>query len=201
MVDPERAADGRVLSFTVTAEGEHPARRLRALEALSQAHDVFSDPHFLAGDENDTTVWIVTTNGGAGRLVYGPDGWVLDDGFGRHLYTFPVGLPSLEALTLAARFLHAAVTLDPVCSGCGCTDNWACEEGCTWVRPGWCSACEEARLEAGFDFEGTCLGCGRSSGALNRDTLCRRCADGDLPDDPAFPEVVGGAGASGPQVP
>ncbi|MPY68422.1 hypothetical protein F8S09_17365 [Deinococcus sp. SDU3-2] len=78
-------------------QGEHSARRLRALDALSRARDVFSDPHFLAGDEDETTAWIVTTNGGAGRVTSGPDGWVLDDGFGRHLYTFPGSTPSLEA--------------------------------------------------------------------------------------------------------
>lgn len=157
---PERDAHGHVLSFTLTAQGEHPARRLRALDALSRARDVFSDPHFLAGDEDETTAWIVTTNGGAGRVTSGPDGWVLDDGFGRHLYTFPGSTPSLEALTLAARFLHVAVSEEPSCSGCGCTDNWACEGGCSWVRPGWCSTCEEAVQEGGFDYEGTCFGCG-----------------------------------------
>lgn len=187
MTHPERGPDGRVLSFTLTAEGEHPARRLQALDALSRARDLYSDPHFLAGDEDDTTVWIITGNGGAGRLVHGPDGWALDDGFGRHLYTFPGFTPSLEALTLAARFLHVAVSEEPACSGCGCTDTWACEDGCAWVRPGWCSACDEAERE-GFTYDGTCCGCGANSSALSRDTLCRSCAAGALPDDPVFPE-------------
>jgi hypothetical protein len=27
------------------------------------------------------------------------------------------------------------------CAGCGCTDDRACRGGCSWVSPGWCSAC------------------------------------------------------------
>lgn len=28
-----------------------------------------------------------------------------------------------------------------VCVGCGCTEERACADGCSWVRPGLCSAC------------------------------------------------------------
>jgi hypothetical protein len=186
MPEPERDPQGRVLSFTLTAQGEHPARRLRALEALSDARDLFSDPHFLFGDTDDTTCWLLTTNGGAGRLAFGPEGWVLDDGFGRHLSTFPVSLHALDALTRAARLLHVEVSTEPVCSGCGCTDNWACEGRCTWDHPGWCSTCEDAVPSGAFPYEGTCFGCETNSSALNRDTLCRPCAGGALLDDPLF---------------
>ncbi|MEO8502464.1 MAG: hypothetical protein ABI609_01065 [Acidobacteriota bacterium] len=27
------------------------------------------------------------------------------------------------------------------CFGCGCTDDQACDGGCYWLLPGWCSAC------------------------------------------------------------
>lgn len=30
------------------------------------------------------------------------------------------------------------------CRVCGCTDNDACEDGCSWVEPDLCSSCVEA---------------------------------------------------------
>lgn len=30
------------------------------------------------------------------------------------------------------------------CRGCGCTDAFACEGGCSWAEPGLCSTCAEA---------------------------------------------------------
>lgn len=33
----------------------------------------------------------------------------------------------------------------PICTGCGCTELDACKGGCSWVRSGWCSACEAGR--------------------------------------------------------
>lgn len=32
-----------------------------------------------------------------------------------------------------------------------------------------------ANVEGPYDFEGTCVGCGSTSSALNRWTLCRSC--------------------------
>jgi hypothetical protein len=147
MSQPERDVQGQVLSWTLNAVGEAPSRRLRALQDLSETADVFSHPHFLVGDASDTQAWIVTTNGGAGRVTFGPGGWVLDDGFGRHLYTFGVDLGALEALTLAARFLHVEVSPHPACSGCGCTEVWGCADGCTWEKPGQCSSCAEGERD------------------------------------------------------
>ena len=28
-----------------------------------------------------------------------------------------------------------------VCRGCGCTDEWGCDEGCAWVEANLCSSC------------------------------------------------------------
>lgn len=33
------------------------------------------------------------------------------------------------------------------CEQCGCTDDNACQGGCSWVRPGLCSACAYAGQE------------------------------------------------------
>jgi ParB/RepB/Spo0J family partition protein len=41
----------------------------------------------------------------------------------------------------AARRALAAV---PTCGVCGCTDEYACEGGCTWIEPDLCSRCYEA---------------------------------------------------------
>ncbi len=32
--------------------------------------------------------------------------------------------------------------IEPTCIGCGCTDRRACRGGCSWARPGLCSACD-----------------------------------------------------------
>ncbi|GGM60335.1 hypothetical protein GCM10008956_40010 [Deinococcus arenae] len=38
-------------------------------------------------------------------------------------------------------------------------------------------AAVKADGEAPYYFEGTCVGCGRTSSALNRRTLCRSCTE------------------------
>jgi hypothetical protein len=50
-------------------------------------------------------------------------------------------VPVAASLTTAGRRLVKANP--PMCVGCGCTDAQACPEGCSWVAPGWCSACDE----------------------------------------------------------
>ncbi len=36
---------------------------------------------------------------------------------------------------------------EPCCTVCGCTQNDACPEGCSWVAPNLCSACNERLLQ------------------------------------------------------
>lgn len=43
-----------------------------------------------------------------------------------------------ELATLAKKF---AAALPTTCRVCGCTEEKACEDGCSWVAPGLCSAC------------------------------------------------------------
>jgi hypothetical protein len=40
----------------------------------------------------------------------------------------------------------------PCCSVCGCTDDDACEDGCWWVKPNLCSACED-KQKPGLDAD------------------------------------------------
>lgn len=50
-------------------------------------------------------------------------------------------------------------------------------------------AAVQAEGEVPHDFEGTCVGCGRTSSALNRWTLCRSCtADPERQTYPVEPE-------------
>lgn len=37
----------------------------------------------------------------------------------------------------------------PTCRICGCTEAMACAEGCSWVQPDLCSACEKKLAIAG----------------------------------------------------
>ena len=30
-----------------------------------------------------------------------------------------------------------------ICEKCGCTDEYGCDEGCSWVRPNLCSSCAD----------------------------------------------------------
>lgn len=44
------------------------------------------------------------------------------------------------------RVAHAVATGQIACVACGCTEDWACEEGCAWVSdadPPLCTACAE----------------------------------------------------------
>lgn len=44
----------------------------------------------------------------------------------------------------------AALHEGPACAVCGCTQQWACEDGCHWVEPDVCSACDGVALEVAF---------------------------------------------------
>jgi len=35
------------------------------------------------------------------------------------------------------------------CAGCQCTDSMACDGGCSWVKPSWCSKCEMQAKRSG----------------------------------------------------
>lgn len=140
LIHQEDAA-GHVMGLAMRVTGEFPARRLRALYEISQAQQglEYAHPCFFACDLGDT-VWITTASGSAGRLTSTPDGFTLDDGFGRVVQTF--ALPELEAaLERAARALHAEIMEEPACRHCGCTASWGCEAGCAWATPGCCTRC------------------------------------------------------------
>jgi hypothetical protein len=36
---------------------------------------------------------------------------------------------------------------EQTCRYCGCTDRRACEGGCYWVNPGYCSACADRHMD------------------------------------------------------
>ncbi|BDP44889.1 hypothetical protein DAETH_48580 (plasmid) [Deinococcus aetherius] len=55
----------------------------------------------------------------------------------------PLYGPALDAEE-AARRLHAQLAGVQACRVCGCSNTWACEGGCWWVRPDLCSSCAEA---------------------------------------------------------
>lgn len=40
-----------------------------------------------------------------------------------------------------ARKLYAHLTGQMACRTCGCTNDWACEDGCWWVQADLCSSC------------------------------------------------------------
>ncbi len=40
-----------------------------------------------------------------------------------------------------ARRYRATVLGLRACRACGCTDDWACDEGCSWAEPDLCSGC------------------------------------------------------------
>jgi len=37
---------------------------------------------------------------------------------------------------------------EPECRECGCTNEYACDGGCSWVEPDWCSTCANRALNA-----------------------------------------------------
>jgi hypothetical protein len=43
----------------------------------------------------------------------------------------------------------------PCCRVCGCTENAACEGGCTWIEEDLCSSCEGKEPDVGSPAEGT----------------------------------------------
>jgi hypothetical protein len=87
------------------------------------------------------------------------------------------GLPGMEFFTVESpaeldALIATAVTADAFalevlrqeiydgqvrsCRVCGCTDDHACEGGCSWVEPDLCSACAEATaIPAGIPFDST----------------------------------------------
>ena len=42
----------------------------------------------------------------------------------------------------------------PPCRGCGCTDERACPEGCSWVEPDLCSECAELEPDVPTNLQG-----------------------------------------------
>lgn len=49
-------------------------------------------------------------------------------------------LRAWRAMTDLARELYARLG-EMSCKGCGCTEDLACEGGCGWTGPEWCSQC------------------------------------------------------------
>jgi len=61
--------------------------------------------------------------------------------------TNPVHDPAIAAaidLALLERRRQARIAAgeETACRGCGCSDSRACEGGCSWHLPGWCTACQ-----------------------------------------------------------
>jgi hypothetical protein len=50
----------------------------------------------------------------------------------------PAAAPGAEE---RARRGYAALLNLPTCRVCGCSDSWACEDGCWWLAEGVCSNC------------------------------------------------------------
>jgi hypothetical protein len=48
-------------------------------------------------------------------------------------------LGAMRKIAVAARDMRGA--LPTACRKCGCTDDKACADGCSWVAPGLCSRC------------------------------------------------------------
>lgn len=66
-------------------------------------------------------------------------------------YPAEVWVPRIEAALEPAKYRHddgnsTAIALDvdeysAICRVCGCTDDTACADGCSWVEDDLCSAC------------------------------------------------------------
>ena len=52
--------------------------------------------------------------------------------------------PDAKPTIVAMRQLKTRVTGVAMCEECGCTEDAACPGGCTWIRPGLCSDCEDS---------------------------------------------------------
>lgn len=50
--------------------------------------------------------------------------------------------PALDAED-AARRAYGELSGRVTCRVCGCSDGWACSEGCAWAEPGLCTSCVE----------------------------------------------------------
>ena len=141
-----RSAAGRLERCIASVHGERASRRLSVLSGIASedARLLVLHPMYLCWViPGPNTLLILTSAGHAGRLT--TDGEqqraILDDGQGRVVKTFmnsSVG----SVIEVAARFLHAEYTGEATCRGCGCTDSWGCEYGCTWAEPGLCDACQ-----------------------------------------------------------
>jgi hypothetical protein len=140
--------DHGVLSLAVRVTGTYAARRLRALYEVAHLpsfHPEHHATHVTYHTGHDA--WMLTANGNAGRVQWTDQTLTLDDGFG-HVLT-QLRLPPAQgrrgsrqlALALAARFLHTERAQEQACRVCGCNASWPCENGCTPVTNGECSAC------------------------------------------------------------
>jgi len=68
-----------------------------------------------------------------------------------------MGLKEIESAILAdlktvakrgrRALLSSNVMATEKCSVCGCTEDRACENGCTWAEPGLCSKCAYPKIE------------------------------------------------------
>ena len=58
----------------------------------------------------------------------------------------PAGIASLAALETLRAFDEACGA--DACGICGCTDGFACPEGCHWAAPGLCSHCADGHPAA-----------------------------------------------------
>lgn len=138
-------ADGVVRHVATRVNGEHPARRLRALHEIVTLSDHLpvTHPLYVAGLDG-SAVWVLALAGTGGRVRLGVSEHTLDDGFGRVLFTWPAtGVQ--DPIERAARFLHAEVRGEVACRVCGCTDTWGCNDGCDWRAPHLCSSCPTPR--------------------------------------------------------
>jgi hypothetical protein len=70
----------------------------------------------------------------------GPFCWILDD---VRRFLDPQEMPGRQGLfEFDASLLDAPYVLaGPRCRVCGCTNDHACAEGCSWVEPDLCSQC------------------------------------------------------------
>lgn len=76
------------------------------------------------------------TNPQLGYVYWQTAHWLIDN----ELAFEPVGYPSIALTSRGIDVVNGA----PQCRECGCTDNSACDDGCSLVESDLCSACAVA---------------------------------------------------------
>lgn len=76
----------------------------------------------------------------------GPFCWILED---VRRFVEPIAMPGKQGLfEVEDRHFSAPYVLaGPRCRICGCTNDNACPEGCSWIEPDLCSSCTEENSE------------------------------------------------------